>query len=67
MKFDIKLIGLINVFEKVTRSRVKDAFFDKDGILVFIVKQGEIGTAIGKKGVNVKKLSTVMKKKIKLI
>lgn len=60
-------MGLINIFEKITRARVKYAFFDKDKVLVFVVKQGEIGKAIGKKGANVKKISSVMKKRIKII
>lgn len=67
MKLDLQLMGLINIFEKITKAKVKTAFFDKDKILVFIVKQGEIGKAIGKKGVNVKKISSVMKRRVRII
>lgn len=67
VKLDLRIMGFITTFENITRSKVKDAFFDKSNILVFIVKQGEIGKAIGKKGVNVKKISDVLKKRIKVI
>ena len=51
----------ISVFEKVTRTMVKD-FIDTPDKLVFIVTQGQIGAAIGKKGENVKRLCEMFKK-----
>lgn len=67
VKLDLRLMGFITTFENITRAKVKDVFFDKNDILVFIVKQGEIGKAIGKKGFNIKKISSVLKKRIKVI
>ena len=64
-KLDIKAIGLITTFEKITRSHVKTVFFDKTNQIVFIVKEGEAGKAIGKGGSNIKRLSALMKKKVK--
>jgi len=65
MKLDIKTIGYINIFEQVTRAKVKDCFVD-DG-LVFVVQEGFLGKAIGKKGENVKKLAEKFKQKIRII
>ena len=66
ISYDQKTIGLINIFERNTRAQVKDCF-EEDGSLVFVVQPGQIGLAIGKKGVNIKKLTSVFKKKIKVI
>ncbi len=67
MKFDLKLIGYITTFENITHAKVRDCFFDKDEILVFVVDEGEIGKAIGKNGSNVKRISFVLKKRLKII
>ncbi len=56
----------ISVFEKVTRTMVKD-FIDTPDKLVFIVTQGQIGAAIGKKGENVKRLCEMFKKNLDVI
>ncbi len=57
-------IQQINLFEKLTRSKVKDMYSHND-VLLFIVDDG--AKAIGKGGRNVKKISNLMKKKIKII
>jgi len=67
MKYDQELIGFINFFENLTHARVKDAFVDKDERVVFVVNEGEMGKAIGKKGSNIKKASVLLKKKIRII
>lgn len=56
----------ISVFEKVTRTRVKDCIVTPDK-LVFIVVNGQIGAAIGKKGENVKKLHEMLKRNLDII
>lgn len=66
-KYDLELIGYITTLENISGAKVKDAFIDKNGILVFIINQGEIAKAIGKKGINIKRLSMLLKKKVKLI
>lgn len=66
-KLDLRVIGFINSFENITGAKVKDAFFDKNETLVFVVNDGEMGKAIGKNGANVKRVGFVMKKKIKII
>jgi len=64
MKFDTKLIGYITIFENHTT--VKDCFF-RDKELVFIVKEGQLGKAVGKNGVNIKKLLSKLKHKLRVI
>lgn len=58
-------IGYINVFENVTKARVKDII--KNSELLFIVKEGEIAKAIGKNGRNIRKIGRLLRKKIKVV
>jgi len=53
-------------YESITGSAIKDCF-EQNGRLIFVVKQGEIGKAIGKRGMNIKKLERIFKKRIKII
>ena len=62
----MKVIGLINLFEKITRAKVKDCF-DESDVLVFVVQPGEIRKAVGKGGENIRKVSKVMNKQVKII
>ncbi len=66
-KYNIELIGYITTLENISGSKVKDAFIDKNGMLVFIINQGDMAKAIGKKGINIKRLSNLLKKRLKLI
>lgn len=65
-KYDVELIGLINLFEKVTRANVKDCFYNRER-LVFIVENGEMGKALGKNKGNILKLEQTMNRKIKIV
>jgi len=54
--------------ERITRVRVKDCFKDDDDeTIYFIVHRGEMGKALGKGGVNVKKVQQILDKKIRVI
>ena len=66
-KFDQRLIGFITTFENVTRAEVKDAFLDKNNVLVFVVKQGQVAKAIGRGGQNVQRISNLLKKRVKVV
>lgn len=66
IKFDLNTIKSISLFENITHSSVKDCFEQQDR-LVFIVNPGEIGKAIGKEGANIRRISALLKKKIKII
>ncbi|MEK6826061.1 MAG: NusA-like transcription termination signal-binding factor [Nanoarchaeota archaeon] len=67
MKLDVKLIGYVNLFEQLTKVNVKDCFIDDDMVLVFVVNSAGIGKAVGKDGINVKKLSGKLKQKLRVI
>lgn len=66
IKFDISVIKFINLFEKITRASVKDVIV-KENKMTFIVNEGNLGKAVGKGGVNVKKLENMFKKRIKIV
>ncbi len=66
MIFDQKILGYINVFESLTRAKVKDCFEEGES-LIFIVQPGEIGKAIGKQGSTIQKVKLKFKKDIKII
>ena len=59
-------IQYINVFERVTRVRPSDCF--TYGIfLVFVVPGDQLSRAIGQQGINAKRLSSVMNRRVKVI
>ncbi|MCK4310024.1 MAG: NusA-like transcription termination signal-binding factor [Methanomicrobia archaeon] len=60
---EIKCIGL---FESITGAKIVDCILE-DGKLVFVVRERDVGLAIGKKGVNIKKMSELSGKKIEVI
>ena len=66
IKFTSETIGFINLFENLTKARVKDCYISKDEV-IFIVHEGEAGKAIGRDGVNIKKATNLLKKKIKVV
>jgi transcription termination/antitermination protein NusA len=66
MKINLELIQYINYFEKTTRAKVKDCFFEGEK-LIFIVQPNQARLAIGKQGINVKRFTEKTGKKIKII
>ena len=66
IKYDINLMKFMSLFESLTRAKLKDCF-DVNETLVFVVDEGEIGKAIGKHAVNVKRIESMIKKKIRII
>lgn len=65
-KLDSTLIGYVTTFENLTHVDVSDTFFDAD-VLVFLVKSGDAGKAIGRQGAKIKTLSRLLKKRIKVM
>ena len=56
------------LFEKITRTSVKDCFFDEvQDRMVFIIQEGQIRRAVGPQGSNVKKLEKAFNRKIKIV
>lgn len=66
MKFNAQTMGYIKVFENTTGAQIKDCFF-KEKELVFIVKEGDLGRALGKKGSNIRKLAAKLKHPLRII
>ena len=60
---EIKCIGL---FESMTGAKVVDCILEDDK-LIFVVIGRDVGLAIGKKGMNIKKMSEMSGKKIEVI
>lgn len=65
IKFDIDTMKIMSLFESMTGANLKDCI-NSEGLIIFIVNDGEIGKAIGKKGINIRKLEYSLKKKIKV-
>ncbi len=63
---DMKLMRYLNLFEKITKIRTNYCF-DYNNVLIFIVPANFVSRAIGEKGKNVKKLASLLRKKIKII
>ena len=53
-------------FQQVTSAMAKDCI-DEDDRIVFVVANGELGAAVGKRGANVVTLEKLLKKKITVI
>jgi len=66
IKYDIALMQYMSLFEGITKSKVKDCVLSED-FLIFIVNENQAAKAIGKRGVNVKRLEDMLKKKIKIV
>lgn len=66
IKYDSNLIKIMSIFEATTRAKLKDAI-SNDEVILFVVEENQIGKAVGKQGVNVRKLETAFKRKIKIV
>lgn len=68
MKFtlDSKTMQAIAMFEQLTGSHVKDCII-ADSQVIFVVNEGEIAKAVGKRGQNVRNLESRFKKRVKVV
>ncbi|MEM3305387.1 MAG: NusA-like transcription termination signal-binding factor [Saccharolobus sp.] len=61
-------IRYISLFQEVTKATVKDCIIDNDNNrIIFLVESKDMGIAIGKSGINVKKLRKILGKDIELV
>ncbi|MBI2084254.1 MAG: NusA-like transcription termination signal-binding factor [Candidatus Aenigmarchaeota archaeon] len=65
--FDTESIRLVALFEKLTGVSVRDCIIDNNSNYVyFVIDEGDVGRAIGKKGNSVKNTENLIKKNIKI-
>jgi len=64
--FDRDNIAIMDLVSKISHVNVKDCFKEED-VYYCIVNQGNIGKAIGKGGINIKKINQIANKKIRFI
>lgn len=65
IKFDSDLMKLMTLFESMTGAKVKDCIANEK--IIFIIGENEMGKAIGRNGINIKRMENMVKKKIKLV
>ncbi|HLE95951.1 MAG TPA: NusA-like transcription termination signal-binding factor [Candidatus Thermoplasmatota archaeon] len=63
---DTETLRLIVLFERTTGARVKDCL-DQDGRQVFVVEDGDLGKALGRGAVNLKKLRDVLNREVEIV
>jgi len=66
MKLTLESINNINLFESLTGAKVKDCI-SEDGILVFLVEEGNVKRALGKDNSNIFRVGKILKKEIRII
>jgi N utilization substance protein A len=68
IKLTSKEMRFIALFESITGATVKDCILDEDtNRAIFIVKEGDIGMAVGKGGKNIRLLERMTNKKHEII
>jgi N utilization substance protein A len=68
LKLSAAEIRYIALFESMTGAVTKDCVMDKaENKIVFVVKKGDMGLAIGKKGGNIQRVKQALGKKIEVI
>ena len=63
---DMRFIRYLNLFSKLTKVRSKNCFFYNQ-FLIFAVPPALVSKSIGEQGKNVKKLSEILGKRIKIV
>jgi len=68
IKFTATEMRYIALFESITGATVRDCIIDNENNrVIFVVKKGDVGVAIGKKGKNIRLLERMTEKKHEII
>ena len=63
---DMQFIRYLNLFEKITRVRIQHCF-SYNSTIIFVVPKMVMAKAIGENGKNIKKLTEILERKVKVI
>ena len=66
IKYDVSMMKYFSLFESVTHVPAKDCFPIEETI-IFFVNPGKAKIAVGKQGMNIKKLKSMINKEVKVI
>ena len=64
-KYSSDSMKLMILFESMTGAKVKDCIANEK--LILIMEENEMGKAIGRNGINIKRMENNLKRKIKLV
>ncbi len=68
LKLSSEEISYIAIFESATGAVTKDCIVDpEENKVIFVVKKGDMGLAIGRKGANVARVKKALGKKVEII
>jgi len=67
IRLKVDEISYISLFESITGAMAKDCIIDDKGYIIFVVKQGDMGLAIGKNGSNIKRLRNYLSKPVEIV
>ncbi len=68
VRLTAKEMSLIALFETVTGAAVEDCIVDDDnGRIIFVVKKGNVGLAIGRGGRKIRLLERLMRKRLEVV
>lgn len=65
VKYDSDSMKLMALFESMTGAKVKDCIVNER--VIFVIEENDMGKAIGKNGIHIKKMERMMNKKIRLV
>jgi N utilization substance protein A len=64
IKYDSDLMKLMALFESISGAKVKDAIANDK--VTFVIEENDMGKAIGKNGMNIKKMEHMLKKRVQI-